>query len=87
MENQIKNDGKKVVIYSTSTCHWCHKAKEYFDSKAVKYEDINVSLNPQRAGEIQEISGQMGVPVIVIDGQVVIGFNQKKIDGLLNLNA
>jgi len=72
-----------VIIYSTPSCPWCHKAKEYLDSKNVEYEDVDVSVDSTRAQEMIAKSGQMGVPVLDINGKVVIGFDQVAIDEAL----
>lgn len=72
-----------ITIYSTPTCPWCHKAKEYLDSKNVEYEDVDVSENTQRAHEMVEKSGQMGVPVLDINGKILVGFNPLEIDEAL----
>ncbi len=76
---------KKVVIYSTVTCPWCTKVKDYLDSKNVAYEDYDVAKDRDKAMEMVNKSGQQGVPVIDIDGDIVVGFDQSKIDTLLNL--
>jgi glutaredoxin-like YruB-family protein len=73
----------KVKVYSTPTCPWCHKAKEYFEEKGVEFEDIDVSSDQKAADEMIEKSGQMGVPVIEIDGQIIIGFDQAAINKAL----
>jgi glutaredoxin 3 len=79
-------NNKKVEIYSTANCHFCHMAKEYFKANGVSFNDYNVGTDPEKRAEMLEISGQMGVPVIVVDKQdVVIGFNQKALAGLLGL--
>lgn len=74
---------KKVVIYSTPTCPYCKKAKEYFSQKGISYVDYDVAKDRDKAKEMIQKSGQMGVPVIMIDEEVVVGFNQSKIDELL----
>ncbi len=74
---------KKVVIYSTPSCHFCNLAKEYFKSKGVEYTEYNVIGDIQKQKEMIELSGQMGVPVVVIDESVVVGFNQPQIEELL----
>ncbi len=74
---------KKVVVYSTPTCPFCKRTKDYLSQKEIPYDDINVATDKEKAKEMIQISGQMGVPVIVIDGQIVVGFNQAKIDELL----
>ncbi len=74
---------KKVVIYSTPTCPWCQRAKEYFSQKDIPYLEYNVAENKEAASEMINRSGQMSVPVISIDDEVVVGFNQSKLDSLL----
>ena len=76
--------GKKVKIYSTPTCPYCRRAKAYLDGKGITYENIDVSANPKAGEEIVNLSGQMGVPVIVVDDNVVVGFDRDKLDHLLN---
>lgn len=72
-----------IIIYSTPSCPWCHKAKDYLDSKNVEYEDVDVSEDTQRAQEMVEKSGQMGVPVLDINGKILVGFNPMEIDEAL----
>lgn len=74
-----------IKIYSTPTCPWCKKAKAYLDEKGIKYESFNVADDVKAQEEMIKISGQLGVPVLDIDGQVVIGFDKPKIDELLNI--
>ncbi len=75
---------KKVTIYSTPTCPWCKRAKEYLSRKDIPYLEYNVAENKEAASEMITKSGQMSVPVITIDDKVVIGFNQTQLDGLLS---
>lgn len=77
------NNGKAVKIYTTPGCHFCHKAKEYFKSRRIQYEEIDVSRDMAKGKEMIEKSGQIGVPVIEIDGKIVIGFDRPKIDKYL----
>ena len=74
----------EVKVYSTQTCPYCHKAKDYLSSLGVSFTDIDVASNPALAEEMVKLSGQMGVPVISIDGEVVVGFDKGRIDSLLN---
>ena len=74
---------KKVIIYSTPTWPYCHKAKEYLSQKGVSYTDYDVSVDRAKAKEMIELSKQMAVPVIFIDDQFMVGFNQQKLDELL----
>ncbi|MEK7537282.1 MAG: glutaredoxin family protein [Patescibacteria group bacterium] len=77
---------KQVKIYTTSTCVYCKGAKEYFKNKGVENEEINLSEHPDRIQEMIQVSGQMGVPVILIDGKVIVGFNRGAIDEALQLS-
>jgi len=76
---------KTVKIYSTPTCHFCHLAKDFFDTKGVKYEEYNVATDLEKRKEMMDKSGQMGVPVIEIGSDITIGFDEEKISELLNL--
>ncbi|HIA91649.1 TPA: NrdH-redoxin [Candidatus Saccharibacteria bacterium] len=72
-----------VTIYSTPTCGFCHMAKSYFQSNDIEYEEKDVSRDADLQKEMIEKSNQMGVPVIDIDGKIVVGFNRPAIDSLL----
>ena len=72
-----------VKIYTTPTCHFCKMTKEFFKENSVKYEEINVAGNPDKAKEMIEKSGQMGVPVIIIDDEVIVGFDEPRIASTL----
>ncbi len=74
-----------VIIYSTPTCPWCHKAKDYFKEKGIAFTDIDVSTDEAKATEMVEKSDQMGVPVIDIDGTIIVGFDKTAIDEALHL--
>lgn len=74
-----------IKIYSTPTCVYCNTLKEYLTSKNIAFVDIDVSENQEELNKMVEISGQMGVPVVDIDGNIIIGFNKAKIDELLGL--
>jgi glutaredoxin-like YruB-family protein len=77
----------KVTIYSTPLCGWCKKTKEFFSKYKVKYQDINVAADQKAAYEMIEKSGQQGVPVIDIDGKIVIGFDEPKLRKLLKITG
>lgn len=74
-----------VKVYSTPTCPWCSVAKEYLASKNIQFEDKDVSKDRNAATEMVNKSGQRGVPVIEIGSNIVIGFDQNKIDNLLGI--
>jgi len=75
-----------VTVYSTPTCSWCQAAKDHFQSHGIAFEDVDVSADMERAREMIEKSGQYGVPVIDIDGEIVVGFDRARIDTLLGLS-
>jgi glutaredoxin-like YruB-family protein len=76
---------KKVLIYSTPICPFCHQAKDYLKEKGIKFEDIDVSADSAKAQEMIDKSGQMGVPVLDIEGKIIIGFDKAAIDKELGL--
>ena len=73
----------QVKVYSTPTCPYCKTAKQYLSSKGVAFEDVDVASNQVAADEMVKVSGQMGVPVIVIDGTSIVGFDKPKIDAAI----
>ena len=74
----------KVIVYSTPTCPYCVYAKEYFKQNNVAFEDVDVTKDRAKAQEMVTKSGQMGVPVIDIDGNILVGFQPDAFDSLLN---
>ena len=76
---------KKVKVYSTITCPYCIRAKQFLKENNIIYEDIDVSLNQAAGEEMIQKSGQMGVPVLDIDGQLIVGFDKEKIKQALGL--
>ena len=76
----------KITVYSTPTCPWCKRAKDYFKSLGMSFKDIDVSKDQAKAEEMVKKSGQMGVPVITIGSNVVVGFDKAKIDRILGLS-
>ena len=83
MNQGVYMSANKVVIYSTPTCPICRMAKQYFSSKGIPYQDVNVAADKEAAHEMIHMSGQMGVPVILVDDKVMVGFNQVELDKLL----
>jgi len=76
---------QKILIYSTPTCPWCKKAKDFFTEKGIKFANIDVDADVKAAEEMVKKTGQMGVPVIDIDGEIIIGFDQEKIEKILGV--
>lgn len=72
-----------IIVYSTPSCPYCHMAKEFLSSKNISFVDKNVAIDDVAADEMINKSGQMGVPVIDIDGKVIIGFDRGAIEELL----
>lgn len=76
---------KRVIVYSTPSCPWCNKLKQYLNENNIRYTDIDVSKDLAAAQQMISKSGQQGVPQIEINGQIVVGFDKKKIDQLLEI--
>jgi glutaredoxin-like YruB-family protein len=73
-----------IKVYSTTTCPWCTKVKDYLKSKGLEFENVDVSANREAAMEMVKKTQQMGVPVTEIDGEFVIGYDTAKIDELIS---
>ena len=76
---------KNVKIYSTSTCPYCAQAKEYLKKNNIEFENIDVGINQDAAQAMMNKSGQMGVPVLDIDGKIIVGFDKDAINNALGL--
>ncbi len=75
----------KVIIYSTPWCTYCKMAKKFFEENKISYEEHDVASDIKMRDEMVKKTGQMGVPVIDIDGQIVIGFDQRRLKELLKI--
>jgi len=75
----------EVTIYTSPTCSWCETVKDYLRAREIDFEEVDVSADMDRAQELVERSGQYGVPVVDIDGEMVVGFDRPRIDALLEL--
>lgn len=75
----------KIMVYSTTTCPYCVQLKNYLTEQGFKYTEYNVQKDHKKAEEMIEKSGQMGVPVADIDGQIIVGFNKEKIKKILEI--
>lgn len=76
---------KNVTIYSTSTCHFCGLAKEFMKNHNIAYTEYNVGTDLEKRKEMVEKSGQMGVPVLDIDGEIMVGFEEERLAELLGV--
>ena len=74
-----------VTIYSTPTCHFCHMAKDFFTENKIAFTDYNVATDLPKRQEMIQKSGQMGVPVIYVGDEVIVGFDEEKLRKLLAL--
>jgi glutaredoxin-like YruB-family protein len=72
-----------IKLYTTPTCTYCTKAKKYFKENRIPFTEYNVARDMRRADEMVKKSGQMGVPVIDINGRVIVGFNQPEVERAL----
>jgi glutaredoxin 3 len=82
------NTGHKLIeIYSTPSCHFCHMAKDWLSAKGIPYTDYNVAQDMEKRKEMVEITGQLGVPVIKIENDVMVGFNPDHMAKILGIAA
>lgn len=75
----------KIIIFSTPTCSFCNAAKRYFREKKIRFTDVDVSRDERAARDMQRKTGQMGVPVILINNKPIVGFDKPRIMKMLNL--
>ncbi len=76
---------KKVIIYSTPTCHYCNEAKAFFKDNGIAYQEYDVQSDLKRRKEMVDKSGQMGVPVIFIENQMIVGFDEEKVREIMGI--
>lgn len=87
MDNPLCYTGwdMKIIVYSTPTCPYCKLTKDFLKENHIAHSDIDVSSDPSMANEMVKKSGQMGVPVIDIDGQIIVGWNKAALEEALGL--
>jgi len=76
---------KNVKVYGTATCPWCIRAKQFLKENNIDFQNIDISGNQQAADELVQKSGQMGVPVIDIEGEIIVGFDKDRIKQALGI--
>ncbi len=76
---------KKVIVFVSPTCRWCRAVKQYLREKRIRFKEIDVTRDPRAAQDIARRTGQMGVPVVLIDNRPVVGFDKPKINKLLGI--
>ena len=77
----------RVIVFTTPTCPWCTRTKSYLRSRGVKFREVDVARDQAAARDLMRRTGQMGVPVVEIDGKPIVGFDQARIDSLLGLTS
>lgn len=77
----------RVLVFTTPTCSWCTRVKSYLAQRRVPFREVDVSRDASAARDLVRRTGQMGVPVVEIDGRPVVGFDRPKIDRLLGLSS
>ena len=82
---KAKSAKPKVLVYSTATCPWCMKAKEFLKSNNIAFKDINVSVDEKARKDMFEKSRQFGVPVIDISGEIIVGYDPARMKKILKL--
>jgi len=75
----------QIKVYSTPACPYCHTVKAFLDERGFDYEDVDVAEDARARDEMVQKTGQMGVPVVEIDGQIIIGFDRERISQILNI--
>lgn len=77
----------QITIYSTPSCHFCHMAKEFLTEHNIPFTDHNVASDMDKRKEMIELTGQMGVPVIQVNDQIVIGYDEDALAELVGIKA
>ncbi len=85
--NSDEKKQPKVILYSTPSCSWCTRIKNYFKEQNIKFRNIDVSKDEKAAAEMVKRSGQQGVPQTLIGGKIIVGFDKNKIDNLLGIRS
>ncbi len=81
----MQKSAPRIIVFSTPSCPWCNRVKRYLKEKGFRYRDIDVSKDEKAARDVVRKTGQMGVPVILINNRPIVGFNKAEIDRLLKI--
>jgi glutaredoxin-like YruB-family protein len=76
-----------VTVYSTTSCPWCYRVKSWLEEHHVKFRDVNVGADQQAAQEMIDKSGQMGVPVVEVNGKIIVGFDEDALKEALGIKG
>ena len=85
MAKKSAKKSSKVKIYTTTTCPWCVKTKEFFKANNVKYQEVNVGMDEKARNEMFDKSGQFGVPVIDVNGTIIVGYDKEALKKALHI--
>ena len=80
-----KSSAPKVKVYTTTSCPWCHKTKEFLKDSKVKYQEVNVGEDEKARNEMFEKSGQFGVPVVDVNGTIIVGYDKEALKKALSI--
>ncbi len=83
--SEAKKKQPRVVVFSTPSCPWCNRTKQYLREKGVRFKDVDVSRDRRAAEDMVRMTGQTGVPVILIGSRAIVGFDKNRIDKYLGL--
>jgi glutaredoxin-like YruB-family protein len=81
----MREQQKRVILFSTPTCSWCKRAREYLRRNRIRFKEVDVSRDERAMKDVVRMTGQMGVPVILIGNRPIVGFNKPEIDRLLQI--
>lgn len=81
----MENKRLKVIVFTSPSCSWCSRVKQYLRKNKIKFKEVDISKKPSAAKDVQKKTGQMGVPVTLINNRPVVGFNKPKLDKLIGL--
>lgn len=87
LSNNQTNMDKNITIYSTPTCHFCQMTKDFLKEKGISYTEFNVASDLEKRQEMIQKSGQMGVPVIFVGEEMIIGFDKERLASLLSITV
>ena len=76
----------RIIVFSTPNCPWCTKVKRYLKEHNFRFRDVDISKDDKAAKDVVRRTGQMGVPVVIVNNKPIIGFNKKELDRILNIN-
>jgi glutaredoxin-like YruB-family protein len=83
----MREQQKRVILFSTPTCSWCRRTKDYFRKNRIRFREIDVSKDERAMRDVVRMTGQMGVPVVLIGNRPIVGFNKQEIDKLLQIRS